>query len=79
MKINGIEINAKKFAYDGCHKIYILENEKDEKEAISYDYEIHDINEIEEIYKNSCCLKFIDSWDLTKFYVKQGDIAEFNY
>lgn len=79
MKINDIEVNGTKFAYDGCHKIYIIEQEKDLNEAISYGYEIHDIEEIEEIYKNSCCFRFIDSWDLTKFYAKQGHMAKFTY
>jgi hypothetical protein len=25
MKINGKEVTAKKFAYEGCHKIYVID------------------------------------------------------
>lgn len=27
MRINGIQVVGNSFAYDGCHKIYIIENE----------------------------------------------------
>lgn len=29
MKINGKEVLGTKFAYDGCHRIYIIEDDKD--------------------------------------------------
>ena len=77
MKINKIEIKAKKFAYDGCHKIYILKNEEEEKEAVKLGYKINEIEELEKIYKNSCYLKFIDSWDLSQIFVAQGETAIF--
>ena len=38
MKINGIEITAKEFAYDGCHKIYLIESQEQRDEADSYGY-----------------------------------------
>lgn len=31
-KVNGIETKAKLFAYDGCHKIYLIEDDEDLKE-----------------------------------------------
>lgn len=45
-----------KVAYDGCHKIYICEDEKEVKEAIEIGYEIHEISELEKLYNASCPL-----------------------
>lgn len=47
-----------KVAYDGCHKIYICEDEKEVKEAIEIGYEIHEISELEKLYNASCPLVF---------------------
>ena len=62
---------ADKFAYDGCHKIYIIESEADEAEAKSYDYEIYPIEKPKSAWGNSCSLKFISNWKLTKQFVSQ--------
>ena len=78
MKINGNEVIGEKFAYDSCHKIYILETKENEKEAIKYGYDIYDIDKIEETYNSSCPLRFIDNWNLDKQYVKQCENAIFN-
>lgn len=72
MKINGIEVVSNGyFAYDGCHKIYILENEKDLQESTKAGYIIYPITDLEEAYNNSCDLRFIYNWALDKVYVKQ--------
>jgi len=71
MKINGKEVLGKSFAYDGCHKIYILEDEEDEEQALEYEYNIYHIDEIEDTYENSCPLRFISNWKLNKRYVEQ--------
>lgn len=74
MKVNGIEIKAKKFAYDGCHKIYLLENEKEEEDALDKAYYIMSIKYLKDAFKNSCDLRFIAYWNLKKPYViRQGD------
>jgi hypothetical protein len=64
MKINGLQVTAKKFAFDGCHKIYLIENKAEEKEALSYGYHILPIRELPQAYENSCSLKFISNWPL---------------
>lgn len=79
MKINGIEVLGDTFAYDGCHKIYICECQCDEEEAIKYDYDIYPIEMIEEIWNNSCGLRFISNWGLDKHYVPQFEDAEFEF
>lgn len=77
MKINGVKVVGKSFAYDGCHKIYVLENELEEHEAIELEYEIYPIDHIERKYMNSCGLEFINNWSLTKTYVGQFESATF--
>ena len=54
-----------KVAYDGCHKIYICEDEEDVKEATEIGYEIHEISELEKLYNISCQLVFISNWKLS--------------
>ena len=73
MKVNGKEIKGKGIAHDGCHKIYILEDENDEKEAYDMGYELYILDILEKIYNNSCPLRFINNWKLDKCYVEQGE------
>lgn len=77
MKINDIEITDKFFAYDGCHKIYILENENEMKEAQEIGYSIFPIENIKDCYFASCPLRFIDSWNFSRRYVPQCEDAIF--
>lgn len=77
MKINGIKVEGKRFAYDGCHKIYIIEDEKDERDALEYGYDIFILDELENAWNGSCGLRFISNWKLDKRYVKQFEDAIF--
>lgn len=77
MKINGKEIKAKQFAYDGCHKIYLIEDTDDLKEAKDIGYDIYDIELLKETYDDSCSLRFIDNWKLTEQIVPQFETAKF--
>ena len=76
-KINGLTVDQKKFAYEGCHKIYLISNKKQEEEAKSYDYKILPIEALKETFENSCGLRFIHTWTLKKTFVKQGEKANF--
>jgi hypothetical protein len=71
--INGQETSAKEFAYDGCHKIYLLENEGDREEARCSGYSIVPISRLQKTFDSSCGLQFIDNWKLDKCYVSQSD------
>lgn len=62
---------AKFYAYDGCHKIYMVENEKDFMEAVEIGYDIRRIEGLRKDWKNSCPLKFINNWKLDKTYIPQ--------
>lgn len=79
MRINGIEIETiGSFAYDGCHKIYILEDYIDLKEAQQSNLYIYSIVDLERTYNRSCPLKFINNWKLDKTYAEQGEEAIFD-
>ena len=80
MKINGIKVETKvnKFAYDGCHKIYILKDYTELAEAKQEGYTIYHISDLGSIYNRSCPLKFINSWDLKTTYAPQGEEAIFD-
>lgn len=67
MKIGRHNIKAKEFFFDGCHKIYLIETPRDKKVFLSRDWEesdIYPIDQLIEIYRNSCPLKFIDTCEL---------------
>lgn len=74
---HNLEVKGEMFAYDGCHKIYILEDNSDLLEALRDGYRVHSIKDLEKIYKNSCELKFISNWKLNATYVGQFEDCEF--
>lgn len=78
MKINGETISAKQFAYDGCHKIYLIEDEDDYQEA-RRGYDIIPIEYIRRKWNESCGLQFISNWKLTKRYAEQFGEFCFEY
>ena len=75
MKINGRETKAREFAYDGCHKIYLIESEKDRYEAEDCEYDILPISSLKKTYNRSCGLQFISNWSLDKRFVNQFEEA----
>ena len=77
MKINGKETLAKQFAYDGCHKIYLIENEQQLQEARWNEYSIYPISKLKQTFEDSCELRFISDWGLSKHYVNQFEDAVF--
>jgi hypothetical protein len=78
MKVNGQEIIGKFFAYEGCHKMYILETEQDIKEAeASVGYDVVPIDQLPHVWDISCELRFIRNWKTDKVYVKQFEQAVF--
>ena len=64
-----------KFFYDGCHKIYIIEDFSDIEDMINNCEwsmnDLHSIDELEETILNSCPLVFINNVKLTKQYLTQ--------
>lgn len=71
--------SVNRFAYDGCHKIYLLESDEQEKDAIGCGYKILPVEDLKKPYGNSCSLRFIAWWDLDKDYVcKQFEVMKWN-
>lgn len=70
--INELKKKYKKFAYDNCHKFYIIEDDHDEETYKSYGYDIYSIDKLLEEWKDACSLKFISNAKLTKQYIKQA-------
>ena len=77
--INGIEVIGDYFVWDGCHKIYILEDDEDLKDVrqkwgqLEFNKDIFSIKAIFNVWVESCPLRFISNWKLTKDYIKQED------
>lgn len=78
MKLNELDVTAKFFAYDGCHKIYLLESKSEITEARKLGYNIYPIGCLEDTYENSCGLRFVEGWKPDfKVYVSQFEKAVF--
>ena len=73
VKINGWRTAALAFAYDGCHKIYLIENLEDVPEVLEHGYKILPIQEIKYIWEeDACALKFIRTWSDLDGVIDQG-------
>lgn len=83
IKINGVEIKVNqsventRFAYEGCHKIYICETPEEEERMKELGYKLIPLPEIEKFYSSSCGLKFISNSDLSTDYAEQCKEAVF--
>lgn len=58
------EVKADMFAYDGCHKIYLITNMHDEDESHDYGYELWGVENLPAIWDATCPLRFISFWDV---------------
>ena len=67
-KINGVSVEkCVAFAYDGCHKIYVLRRRKDIDEFKKLGYQLFKLEGgIIQCYVDSCSLRFIDLYDGSK-------------
>ena len=75
--INGLFVSAFAFAFDGCHKIYLVEDDYDYNKMRSLGYAIYDIEELPMAWVDTCPLRFINSADLNRTYVPQCTPAHF--
>lgn len=77
-----IEDDLTLFVYDGCHKIYIVEDKKDiesVKEMWGEETIFYNIDELPKIWEETCSLRFISNWKLDKQFVRQFKGAEFEF
>lgn len=73
--INGQTSPATEFAWDGCHKIYLLDNgDADKNGKYGYmlskngeaGYKVLPVSELQRVWDQSCPLRFINNWALDK-------------
>lgn len=80
LKINGKEVAATEFAYDGCHKIYLINGPEDRERMLDCGYteegDILPIDELPAVWEDTCPLRFISSADLSQDYVEQCEEGE---
>lgn len=81
IKINKKSIkSATSFAFDGCHKVYLLKGQNDINDAKKYGYTIYPIDELEEIFYWTCSLRFINWWfNLDTIVPQFAEKVEFRY
>jgi hypothetical protein len=74
-KLHTLAHSGWQVAFDGCHKLYFLQNEEDVAQAREYEYEIHPASDIKRLYENSCGLKFVNAWSLSdhELCIEQGE------
>lgn len=51
-----------KIAWDGCHKIYFLQDKGRVVMAKEYGYTIYPSSKVRELFENSCSLRFVSRW-----------------
>ena len=80
-KIAAIEASGFPLAYDGCHKIYFLEDEERQKECARFGYKpFHPSSEIRSLIDRSCGLVFVSRWGLDNndfdhpWNIQQGEL-----
>ena len=77
MTINGNVITATEFAFDNCHKIYLVNTQEDKDELTENGYDFYPIEQIKEAYEGSCSLRFIQDMTTFKDIVEQFKPAKF--
>lgn len=68
LRINGKRVKATHFAYDGCHKIYLIGSATDMAEMMGYGYTgsaIQPVSKLPQTWEDSCFLRFISWADLS--------------
>lgn len=66
MRINGVKVTGAYFVYDGCHKMFVINGSEDWRQAQIHGYTLDDcysVEDLEEIYRESCDLRFIRDWN----------------
>lgn len=74
--------NAKGFVWDGCHKIYVFFTDaqvRAEKDERGGDMDVLPMSKIEETFKKSCPLRFINGIDLSDIVPQFRNRVTFTY
>lgn len=84
LKIGNYKVkdNIKQFFYDGCHKIYLIEDDSDIAMMFENGWEktdIYDIAELEDVFQWACPLRFISTCKLKTIVPQLRKITKFTY
>ena len=74
--------DAKGFIWDGCHKIYVLFTDaqvRAEKGERGGDMDVLPMTEIEDVFRKSCSLRFINGIDLSDIVPQFRNRVTFTY
>lgn len=61
-RIDAIVEEGWPIAWDGCHKIYFLQDAEREAQAEQLGYEIYSAADLPDLYEKSCGLRFVSRW-----------------
>lgn len=61
-RLTKIEESGWPIAFDGCHKIYFLQDSGRRAQAKGYGYDIFPSTEVRRLYDKSCGLRFVSRW-----------------
>jgi hypothetical protein len=61
-KLKQIEESGWPLAFDGCHKIYFLQDEGRERQARDFGYDIYPSTDLRKLWDASCFLRFVTRW-----------------
>ena len=85
LKIGNTKIgeHIKEFFFDGCHKIYLIEDEADKQDFLKnknyLEEDILSIDELEETFDESCSLRFISTCKLKTIVPQFRNKIKFTY
>ena len=77
-KLDLIEKSGWPIAWDGCHKLYFLQDEGRVANARELEYEIFPSTDLRQLFDLSCSLRFVSRWgyDNDDFY-HEWNIGQF--
>ena len=64
LALNTFDTKAKEFAFDGCHKFYLIQTKEDRANALEIGYDLYPMNRLPSMFQHSCPLRFINTWKL---------------
>jgi len=72
VRINDTLIRSDEFAWDGCHKLYVVTDQEARDQLEGYGYDFFPIDELKDCWDRSCGLRFISDASLSCDYVSQS-------
>jgi hypothetical protein len=80
LKINGHAVKATEFAWDGCHKVYLVTTPAGREQIVDCGYDMLPVSELPAVWERTCFLRFINPADLHgPSLVEQGEDAVVTY